>query len=229
MNERIDRKAEAINNAVRSFDRTFWNDEHVRFTEPHYRLRKVAHVINGLLQGRECDLLDVGCGPGTLSSGLPTNVHYYGIDLAIHDPAPNLIEADLCEVPIRFNDMRFDIVVAQGVFEYLRDTQSRKFAEIAEILKENGRFVVTYWNFGHRKTNMYSAFSNIQPIEDFRTDLARHFKIDKFFAASHNWRHTGPNRPITRLLNMYLNTYIPFVSPRLAVEYIFICSPPTPT
>ena len=56
---------------------------------------------------------------------LHPNIQYYGIDIAIHDPAPNLIEADFLEAPIRFDGKRFDMVVAQGVFEYVGNLQTR--------------------------------------------------------------------------------------------------------
>jgi SAM-dependent methyltransferase len=229
MNKRADENDIGVGGAV---DRTaqtdpgkFWRRENLRFVEPHYRMVKAARIIKQLTQGRECTLLDVGCGPATLGRVLPANVDYYGIDIAIQDPAPNLLEADLRNAPIKFGDKRFDIVLAQGIFEYVGDTQSRKFAEIAEILNDDGKFVVTYWNFGHRNPDMYHAFSNIQSFDDFRKDLARHFKIDKFYPASHNWRHTGPNRRITRAINMPMKINIPFVSPVLAVEYFFVCSP----
>jgi len=156
---------------------------------------------------------------------LPANIDYYGIDIAIQDPAPNLLEADLRKEPIKFGNKRFDIVLAQGIFEYVGDTQSQKFAEVAEILNEDGKFIVSYWNFGHRNPQMYHAFSNIQPFAEFRKALSHYFKIDEFFPASHNWRHTGPNRRITRAINMPMKINIPFVSPALAVEYFFVCSP----
>jgi hypothetical protein len=72
---------------------------------------------------------------------------------------------------------------------------------------------------------MYHAFSNVQPLDDFRTDLSRYFKVERSFPASHNWRHTGPNRRVTRAINMPVNVHIPLISPVLAVEYFFICAP----
>src|SRR5215813_11391899 len=173
----------AVEGTAHSDPGKFWRRENLRFTEPHYRMVKAARIIRKLAQGRECTLLDVGCGPATLSHLLPSNIDYYGIDIAIQDPAPNLLEADLRKDPIKFGAKRFDIVLAQGIFEYVGDTQSRKFTEIAEILNEDGKFVVSYWNFGHRNPDMYHAFSNIQPFDDFRKALSRHFKIDKFFPA----------------------------------------------
>src|SRR6266851_8927041 len=119
---------------ARYYKREFWSEENLKFSQPWYRLEKSAQIINKVAQGRECALLDVGCGPATLMRLLPANIHYHGIDIAIHDPAPNLIEADFLETPIRFGDKRFDIIIAQGVFEYVGGFQSQKFAEIAQIL-----------------------------------------------------------------------------------------------
>jgi SAM-dependent methyltransferase len=226
MNDQLNGHAIAPEDPRGAAAEAFWRRENLRFVEPHYRLLKAARIVSKLAQGRAaCSLLDVGCGPATLSRVLPANIDYYGIDIAIQNPAPNLREADLRVAPIKFGDMRFDVVLAQGVFEYVGDTQSKKFKEVAEILTDNGRFVVSYWNFGHRNTEMYHAFSNVQPLDDFRTDLSRYFNVERSFPASHNWRHTGPNRRVTRAINMPVNVHIPLISPVLAVEYFFICAP----
>jgi SAM-dependent methyltransferase len=207
------------------YKRDFWDRENLKFSEPWYRLRKAAQLIGKLAGGRDGALLDVGCGPGALAQLLPPGIRYYGIDLAIHDPAPNLIEADLVQSPIRFGDMTFDIVTALGLFEYLGTAQARKLSEIAGILNNNGRFIVSYTNFGHRKTRMYEAFSNIQPLGDFRRDLERCFRIDRSFPASHNWKHSQPDREVVKTVNMRFSANIPILSPRLAVDYFFVCSP----
>jgi SAM-dependent methyltransferase len=107
-------------------------------------MRKVARVVSQLAGLRQCDLLDVGCGPGTLQRLLPPNVHYHGVDISIPVPADNLIEKDILQAPVDFRGMKFDFVVAQGMFEYVGDYQSEKFAEIAGILARDGKFVLTY-------------------------------------------------------------------------------------
>ena len=155
---------------------------------------------------------------------LPPNIQYYGIDIAIHDPAPNLIEADFLETPIKFGDRRFDFIVAQGVFEYVGRFQSQKFAEIAELLNPGGVFLVSYVNFDHRRKDVYWPYSNVQPFNEFRKSVAEHFKIRKFLPTSHNWNAREPNRPTVRAVNMRLNMNIPFITRLLAVEYFFICS-----
>lgn len=206
------------------YKKDFWKKENLRYSEPHFRAQKVARLINKASRGQECDLLDVGCGPGALRYLLDDNVRYHGIDIAIPEPAPNLVEADLLETQIDFNGKQFDIIVAQGVFEYFGALQTQKFTEIRRILASDGRFILSYWNFGHRDRRIYEAFSNIQPMNEFRSSLASYFTIMSCFPASHNWRQNMSDRKILKLINMRANVNIPLVSPKLAVEYFFICS-----
>jgi SAM-dependent methyltransferase len=214
----------AVGGTVRYYKRDFWSRENLKFSQPWYRQEKTVRLITKLAGGKECTLLDVGCGPAALMGLLPSNVRYYGIDIAIHDPAPNLIEADILESSIKFNDMKFDIVIAQGVFEYVGEFQSKKFSEVAQLLNEDGKFITTYTNFGHRKKFIYPAFSNVQPLDSFRQDLAQYFNVGRVFPVSHNWKHGHPSRKLVRVANMPMNANIPVIGPRLAVEYYFICS-----
>jgi len=209
------------------YKKDFWSKENVEYSRPHYRLEKSARIINRIAQGRRCVLLDVGCGPvGALRSLLRPNIEYYGIDIAIHDPAPNLIEADFLEVPIRFADKRFDIVIAQGVFEYVGDFQVQIFSQIARLLNDGGVFFGSYVNFGHRDRRIYSPYSNVQGFDEFRRSLAQHFQIRRFFPTSYNWNHSEPSRKLAKAANMHFNANVPFINRALAVEYFFICSPP---
>lgn len=210
--------------AVKPYKREFWDKENLKYAEPHLRAQKMAQLVNKIARGKERDLLDIGCGPAGLRALLDENIRYYGIDIAIHDPAPNLIQADLVENPIEFNGKQFDIVVAQGAFEYFGEVQSQKFAEIKKLLADDGTFIVSYWNFGHRSARIYEAFSNIQPLNDFRESLASYFKIKSSFPASHNWKHNMSDRNLLKAINARVNINIPLVSPKLAVEYFFICS-----
>ena len=210
--------------AVKYYKRDFWSEENLKFTHPHFRLRKSARIVNKMAQGNECDLLDVGCGPATLTKLLDDNIHYHGIDIAIHEPAPNLIEADLIEAPIRFGDKRFDIVLAQGFFEYAGEVQSRKFAEISELLRPGGIFVCSYMNFGHLRKSIYWPFSNIQSIQAFRESLSDYFRIERSFPVGHNRNMSSPQKKWLQAIQIHMNMNIPVVSPVLASEYFFICS-----
>jgi SAM-dependent methyltransferase len=211
--------------ATRYHKGDFWRKENLNYGRPHYRLEKSARIVNGLAGTSECSLLDVGCGPAALARLLNSNIKYHGIDIAIQDSAaPNLMEADLLETPIRFGEKRFDIVLAQGFFEYAGGYQPQKLAEIARLLNVNGRFVVSYVNFGHRNREIYWLYNNVQPLDSFRESLSRYFKVNRYFPTSHNWGHAEPNRRFIKTVNMHINMRIPVISPILGVEYFFICS-----
>jgi SAM-dependent methyltransferase len=179
--------------------------------------------VNGLARGRDCELLDVGCGPATLATLLNGNVRYHGIDIAIHNPAPNLIERDFVAEPIAFENRRFDLIVAQGVFEYIGHFQAQKFGEIKSLLRRNGKFLVSYVNFDHRRRLIYSPYSNVQSFEDFRQRLLREFRIERYFPTSHQWHHREPQTALARAIQMRINLNVPLLSRLLAVEYFFIC------
>lgn len=206
------------------YKKDFWDGERPKFATPHYRLRKTARLVNRIAANRTCTVLDVGCGPGTLGMLLHPDISYFGLDLAVHGPAANLREVDLTESAIEFDDLRFDIVVAQGVFEYLGDHQSEKFAEISRILNRGGRFIVTYVNFDHRKPYIYPPYSNVQPRNAFRAALEEHFVIERSFPASYNWNGGQPNRWWVQAANMRFNANLPLLGRRLAVEYYFVCA-----
>jgi len=214
----------ARESAAEIYKRDFWIKENQKHVPAHYRLRKSARIINAIAGREECDLLDVGCGPATLMRLVQPNVNYHGIDIAIHDPTPNLIEADILKEPIRFGGRRFDIVAALGLFEYVGASQEQKFGEIAQLLAERGKFVLTYTNFEHRDKHIFEAFSNVRPFGDFRRSLARHFTIDRYFPTSYNWHGGQPSRTLLKAVNMNIRANIPLVGPKLAVEYFFICS-----
>ena len=208
-----------------SHKRDFWIQENKKHIAAHYRLRKTGQVVNRVAGAGERDLLDVGCGPATLATVLRPGINYYGIDIAIQVPSPNLAELDILKQPITFDDRRFDVVVAQGLFEYLSDKQSQKLAEIADLLTSDGKFVVTYTNFGHRAKYVFEAFSNVQPVASFRDALSRDFTIREVFPTAYNWHGGQPRRGLVQAVNMHLNANIPVIAPRLAVEYFFVCVP----
>jgi len=217
--------ADSAVGTVRYNTRDFWSKENLKFAQSHFRMEKAVRIINAIAKGGESDLLDVGCGPATLMGLLGENIHYYGMDIAIQNPAPNLIETDFLKTPIEFGGRKFDIVVAQGIFEYVGTFQSQKLAEISNLLTDVGKFIVSYWNFGHRAKEVYPPFNNIQPMNQFRESLTRYFSIDRSFPVAHNWQQHEPGRKLIRTAQMRININIPFISPVLAVEYFFICSP----
>lgn len=207
------------------YKKDFWSEENLKYAKTHFRLEKVARVINRLAAGREFDLLDVGCGPALLTTFLQDNIHYHGIDIAIHHPAPNLLESDFLKTPINFHGRRFDMILAQGVFEYIGSFQSQKLYEIAGLLKEKGTFIASYVNFDHRNRFLYAPYNNVQSFASFRKSLNQFFQIERVIPTSHRWYHQEPTRYWMKAIHMYVNVRIPLISSRFAVQYLFICRP----
>jgi SAM-dependent methyltransferase len=229
MNENMAQRERSEGNLVEGgakyYKKDFWSTENLKYEKPHFRMRKVARVVSQLAGDRAYDLLDVGCGPGTLQDLMPPNVRYHGVDISIPRPADNLLEQDILQAPIDFCGMKFDFVVAQGMFEYVGDYQSQKFAEIVGILKSDGKFVLTYQNFDHRQREVYWPYSNVQRPADFRADLCRYFRIERSFPVSHNWSHSQPRRPLMKAAQARLSINVPVISPILAVDYLYVCTP----
>lgn len=206
-------------------NKEYWIVENAQYAEPSFRLRKCARVVNQLANGRPSSLLDVGCGPAALRQLLDPNVSYYGLDLAIHQRADYLREADFVKNRVAFDDRRFDFVTAMGFLEYMGQKQNQKFEEISQILNEHGKFVMSYINFGHYRRQVWPNYNNVQSIAEMTKAVEKVFRIEKRFPASHHWRQKQPGNNSLPTIQMHVNFNIPLFSSMLAVEYFFICSP----
>ncbi len=176
--------------------------------------------MNRLAVGKDCRLLDVGCGPATLGLLLAPNIQYFGIDIAIQEPSPNLKECDILQEPISSEEAPFDLIVAQGLFEYLADSQSRKFAEIADLLTPDGNFIVSYVNFDHRRPDLLLALqqhSVRSSIPEQPGETLRHREAVPDRAQLEPQRAMALVRASTEHA---VNRNIPFLTSRLGVEYI---------
>jgi SAM-dependent methyltransferase len=202
----------------------YWIVENAQYAEPSFRLQKCARIVNEIARGRACNLLDVGCGPAALRELLSPNVSYFGLDIAIQEPASYLREVDFGPNEISFGEKRFDIVTALGVFEYMGQHQNRKFEEIRDILNKDGKFIMSYINFGHARRKVWPNYNNVQPIATMTQSVEKIFQVERRFPVSHHWRQKQPGKNAIPAIQMRLNFNIPLVSPRLAVEYFFICS-----
>ena len=211
------------------FKKDFWIQQNLLYSKPNFRARKCARLVNQMSQGRPRDLLDIGCGPAALRDLLDPNIRYFGIDIALHEPAPYLLELDFAQNPISFHNRRFDFIVALGVFEFMGQNQSRKFAEIRDILKGDGKLIVSYINFNFFRTRVSPYYNNIQSVAEMKENLERVFQVVRCFPASHHWRFRQPGKYAFPAIQMRLNRSIPLISSWLALEYFFVCSRLTQT
>lgn len=202
----------------------YWIVENAQYAAPSFRLRKCAKIINAMAGNQACNLLDVGCGPAALRPLLKPGVGYYGIDIAIQQPAAYLRELDLARDAIAFEGKRFDFVVALGLFEYIGQGQDQKLDEIKGILKNDGKFIMSYVNFGHFRRLVWPNYNNVQPVAAMVERVKRVFNLEKCFPVSHHWRQKQPGKYALGAIQMHVNFNIPLISPWLAVEYFFVCS-----
>lgn len=118
------------------------------------RLYLVGQVLQACAGG---DLLDVGCGPGSLVAGL-LKTRPGDFRITASDRSPAMVEAagrvvgDSGEVRLTvaniedmpFEDDEFDVVLALGVLEYV-DVR-RSLRDIARVVRKDGLVVVTMLN-----------------------------------------------------------------------------------
>ena len=159
--------------AREGYRKGFWSKENLKLIS-HTSGSKAARIVNDITRGRDPNLSMFGC-KATLMRLLDKNVHYYGIDITIHNPAPNLLlETDFLETPISFGD-RLEIILAQGVFEYLSGLQDQKLQRSAShFLAVMVNSSCSYWNFGHRNKHVYEAFRDLSLLTIFRPTWLAH-------------------------------------------------------
>ena len=117
------------------------------------KLRRMDIVFKYICKDKACDILDLGCGPGFVSSLLSEklpNSKITGIDFSKNmiDSA-NLVkrhntqffECDAEDTP--FDDNEFDVIYALGVFEKFQNLEN-VVQESYRILKPGGRLYFTY-------------------------------------------------------------------------------------
>lgn len=105
------------------------------------------------------DLLDGGCGPGTITQGLAEIVapgRVVGVDrepsqialaqhLAAGFPTLEFKTGDLCSLPA--DDESFDVVFAHGVLEHIADRE-KAIAEMHRVLRPGGLVGARHADFG---------------------------------------------------------------------------------
>ena len=81
----------------RQATRDFWAEENLKLVQPHLRLQKAARIVNGIGRGKDCSISRCWLRPPPDTRLLSGNMHYYGIDIAIHDHRAFDQEADFLE------------------------------------------------------------------------------------------------------------------------------------
>lgn len=113
-------------------------------------------------------VLDLGCGEGTLLRYLrdQKNVHGYGLEInqdritACIVNGVNVIEQDLNKGLINYKDNSFDtVIMAQAIQAVQRPDQL-----LDEMLRVGQDAIITFPNFGHWRTRLYLAGKGEMPM-----------------------------------------------------------------
>ena len=98
-------------------------------------------------EGRELDLLDVGCGTGGTTAGLARGHRFVGCEIASEAARAGsrrlggrVVRATAAALPLR--DESFDLVLALDVLEHFED-DAHVLREVARVLKPGGLLFVT--------------------------------------------------------------------------------------
>ncbi|WP_370980725.1 methionine biosynthesis protein MetW [Agaribacterium sp. ZY112] len=115
-------------------------------------------------------VLDLGCGDGSLLKQLrdEKNVHGYGLEInsenilrSIQNDI-NVIERDIEGGLTNFADKRFDTVIMSQAIQTLK----RPDQALAEMLRVGRECIITFPNFGHWKARLMLATKGRMPVSD---------------------------------------------------------------
>ena len=133
--------------AMTKFEKLFVN----RQEKGNRNIEAVRNMVNGLNIQNIHDVLEIGCGVGTLSAFLSSeySMNVYGTDF---DPEQIQIARELSEesdqlhfrvedaAKLTFENASFDLVISQNVFHHIA-TWPRAVREIARVLRLGGHFI----------------------------------------------------------------------------------------
>lgn len=119
---------------------------------------------------QNAQVLDLGCGDGSLLHSLreEKNIHGYGVEIneenilrCIRNKI-NVIEQDIEKGLSNFEDKRFDTVIMSQAIQTLQ----RPEKTLDEMLRIGRECVITFPNFGHWKTRWHLGINGRMPISD---------------------------------------------------------------
>lgn len=89
------------------------------------------------LAGKGNDILDIGCGDGSLTEPLKKDNRVWGVDLNFGN-----IRVDLQTGNLPFNDKSFGVVIASEIIEHIWDNR-RLLKEIRRVLVPQGKLIIS--------------------------------------------------------------------------------------
>jgi SAM-dependent methyltransferase len=149
--------------------------------------------------------LDVGCGPGALTSVLAATLGSEHV--AAVDPHEPFAEACCAHVPgadvrvaaaetLPFDDHDFDVVLAQLVFEVVEDPQCA-VAQMRRVLRPGGVIAACVWDYAGEMTMLrvfWDAVMALDPLTATALDERRRMRFCRRGELGELWRSQGIER-----------------------------------
>ena len=134
------------------YDNVFQRRQGIQSKWHHQKFARVLTELAGYK-----DILDLGCGPGTMIGQLASDVNAIGVDIASKqiDFATNRYGATnrhfltiIENVPLPFPEKSFDAVSLVEFIEHLRPIESlRLLREVHRVIRPGGKLIITTPNY----------------------------------------------------------------------------------
>lgn len=112
-------------------------------------------ILDMIPDGKGLDILDMGCGPGSMTEMLAKNHHVVGVDISekMVDFAKRNSNSDAVymagDAETFDSNRKFDVAISKGMFEYL-ESDDEAMGNIHRLLKPNGRLIAEFRHAGFR-------------------------------------------------------------------------------
>lgn len=126
-----------------------------------YLMRRRNELVSRYIRG---DVLDIGCGLGTLIPFLNAGQRYVGIEISEEFvaylnprfPQRKFHNCNVDEEPLELGDERFDTVLLVAVIEHLAHSE-KALAEIQKYLRLGGSLIITTPTLWHQRIRRLGA------------------------------------------------------------------------
>jgi len=164
-----------MNNMIKNQDGSYTKGREDRWAEG---VKLVFQVLASNTQGREINVLDVGCGDGSFylflkekdkgSSSNIERINYFGLDSddiyqkRIKEMGGKFIHSDATNFIKSLGNKKFDVVIASEIIEHVDETDEL-INQIKSVVKENGNIYLTTPNLAAWHCRLMLLFG-FQPL-----------------------------------------------------------------
>lgn len=202
----------------------------------HYIESKGLHLNYSIIADmieKEANVLDLGCGDGTLLKKLKNKgIHARGVDINQDNIVKclqkglSVFQGDIDEGLHEYPDKSYDYVILN---QTLQSTEKPDYV-IDEMLRVGKKIVVSFPNFAYWRVRFYLLFfgqmpkSNILPFEWFNTPNIHLLTIRDFYNFSKQKDFKIEKKICMRKAKIRKGLFYKFFDNMFCEEVIFLCS-----